>query len=74
MPTLATSNLFDAAAACLAEPDPERKCDLTARAAAAWGVGALDLDPVNRRLDQHLAVVPAGLLDRRLELVEVGRP
>ena len=33
MPTLAKSNLFDAAAACLAEPDPERKCDLTARAA-----------------------------------------
>ena len=30
---------------------------------------ALDLGPVDRRLDEHLAVVPAGLLDRRLKLV-----
>ena len=41
----ATNNLFDAAILCLAEPDPERKCDLTARAAAAWATGDLALDP-----------------------------
>jgi uncharacterized ferritin-like protein (DUF455 family) len=45
MPTPATRNLFDAAAACLAEPDPERKQALTAQAAAAWTAGELALDP-----------------------------
>jgi uncharacterized ferritin-like protein (DUF455 family) len=45
MPTPATPNLFDAAAACLAEPDPERKQALTAQAAAAWTAGELALDP-----------------------------
>ncbi len=40
-----SNNLFDAAAGCLAEPDPARKQALTARAAAAWRAGELTLDP-----------------------------
>lgn len=42
--TLGTRNLFDAAAACLAEPDPERKRVLTAATAAAWRSGLLVAD------------------------------
>ena len=38
-------NLFDAAAACLAEPDPARKQDLTLQVASAWSAGHLALDP-----------------------------
>ncbi|MGE5155110.1 MAG: ferritin-like domain-containing protein [Bdellovibrio bacteriovorus] len=36
-----THSLFDAAAACLAEPDPARKVSLTAQVAAAWRSGLL---------------------------------
>nr|WP_245561760.1 ferritin-like domain-containing protein [Lamprocystis purpurea] len=36
--------LFDAAARCLAEPDPARKQDLTAQIAVAWAAGQLGLD------------------------------
>lgn len=38
-------NLFDAAAACLAEPDPTLKVALTAQVAAAWESGRLIVDP-----------------------------
>jgi uncharacterized ferritin-like protein (DUF455 family) len=37
-------NLFDAAAACLGEPDPTRKQALTASAAAQWRAGGLHPD------------------------------
>ena len=40
----ARDNLFKVAAACLAEPDPARKQDLTARAALAWAHWTLGLD------------------------------
>lgn len=44
---MTTGNLFDAAAACLAEPDPSRKQDLTLQAAAAWVAGDLASDPAS---------------------------
>jgi uncharacterized ferritin-like protein (DUF455 family) len=44
MPPL-TDNLFAAAAACLAEPDPRRKQSLTLETAVAWRSGQLRLDP-----------------------------
>jgi uncharacterized ferritin-like protein (DUF455 family) len=43
------ANLFDVAAACLAEPDPVRKRSLTARAAAAWSAGDLAPDSAAAR-------------------------
>lgn len=44
--TIDTRNLFDAAAACLAEPDPARKQALTAATAAAWRSGLLEIDRI----------------------------
>ena len=42
---MTSNNLFDAATACLAQPDPALKQALTARTAAAWTAGQLVLDP-----------------------------
>ena len=42
---MTSNNLFDTAAACLAQPDPALKQALTARTAAAWTAGQLALDP-----------------------------
>lgn len=42
---MTSDNLYDAAAACLAEPDPALKQALTVRTAAAWTAGQLALDP-----------------------------
>lgn len=68
------ANLFDAAGACLAEPDPARKQTLTARAAAAWSAGELGLDPAAAgpvvadpgRPARPLLVPPRELARRRL--------
>jgi uncharacterized ferritin-like protein (DUF455 family) len=62
--TLQTHNLFDAAAACLAEPDPARKQALTAEAAAAWRSGLLVVDG-----DGAVPVLQSPGRPSRLELV-----
>jgi len=72
--TLDTRNLFDAAAACLAEPDPERKQALTAATAAAWRSGRLEVDRVSAgpilesagRPDRLELVAPRDLPRRKL--------
>lgn len=72
--TLDTRNLFDAAAACLAEPDPERKQALTAATAAAWrsgllvadGIGAGPIGQSPGRPDRLELVAPRDLPRRRL--------
>lgn len=69
-----TANLFDAAAACLAEPDPERKQALVARTAADWAAGKLALDAAGAgpaidhpgRPDRPALVPPRDLARRRL--------
>lgn len=69
-----TDNLFAAAAACLAEPDPGRKQSLTLEAASAWRAGRLGMDssaapPVVEtpgRPDRLELVPPRGLRRRRL--------
>lgn len=71
---LNTRNLFDAAAACLAEPDPGRKLTLTAATADAWRSGllvadALEAGPVVEspgRPGQLGLVAPRDLPHRRL--------
>lgn len=42
--TSPSTNLFDLAGACLAQPDPLRKLELTAEVAAAWRSGSLVAD------------------------------
>ncbi len=59
-----TENLFDIAARCLREPDPERKVTLTLRAAADWRAGRLRLDPTTAGL-----VTDSPGRPERLELV-----
>lgn len=67
-------NLFAAAAACLAEPDPERKQSLSLETAAAWRAGRLRLDPAGAppavdipgRPARLALVPPRGLHRRRL--------
>ncbi len=68
------ANLFDAAAACLAEPDPERKQALVACTVAAWAAGELALDAAGAgpaidhpgRPDRPALVPPRDLARRRL--------
>ena len=57
-------NLFAAASACLAEPDPERKQSLSLETAAAWRAGRLGLDPAGAPPAVDIPGRPA-----RLELV-----
>jgi uncharacterized ferritin-like protein (DUF455 family) len=69
-----TLNLFDAAAACLAEPDPERKRALTAATVAAWRSGRLVADGIGAgpivqspgRPDRLELVAPRDLTRRKL--------
>lgn len=69
-----TRNLFDAAAACLVEPDPERKQALTAATAAAWRSGLLEVDRIGAgpilhspgRPDRLELVAPRDLPRRKL--------
>lgn len=75
-----TNNLFDAAAACLAEPDPGRKQALSAEAAAAWAGDLLRVDascagPVIEAAGRpaHLELVPPRGLARRRLSTAVGR-
>jgi uncharacterized ferritin-like protein (DUF455 family) len=75
-----TDNLFDAAALCLAEPDPARKQALTTEAAAAWAAGLLRIDvaaagpivEIPGRPAQLELVPPRGLARRKLTN-QVGR-
>lgn len=69
-----TRNLFDAASACLAEPDLERKLNRTAEVVAAWSAGSLVLDPDDAgpvckspgRPAQPELVAPRQLVQRKL--------
>jgi uncharacterized ferritin-like protein (DUF455 family) len=69
-----SDNLFARAAACLAEPEPDRKLEMTREAAADWTSGALTLDPgvappvveVPGRPPRPLLVAPRELERRRL--------
>ena len=71
---MTTRILFDAAAACLAEPDPERKQALTAATAAAWCSGLLEIDRIGAgpilqspgRPDRLEVVAPRHLPRRKL--------
>lgn len=75
-----TTNLFEAAARCLAEPDPERKQALTAETARAWRAGRLvpDAQDAGTVLDdpgrpEHPELVAPRRLARRRLTSTTGR-
>ena len=77
---MTSNNLFAAAAACLAQPDPALKQALTARTAAAWTAGQLVLDPAAAApvLDhpgrpERPELVPPRLLTQRKLTSPLGR-